>query len=340
MAIRLDAIARGVEYPQREEDELARLVTRRFRGTAEQWRNRIEPLLRAGEFDQALAEVDAIAREAERYSDEQVAQDFEAAADKVDRKHERAFWAGVAGATGLAIYLTRPGKVEQVTPSAPVPRRGRGRARAPRKRSEQVIVPPSLISTNARATCSTDGVRYISTLRRGVSEGLREQIRGAADRVARGEDLESVVNELAAKVRESGVPSKIPIRRLKKNGQPVEVGIEAHARLIARDQIGKTQAVLNYERAVQAGATHYIWRTQGDGKVRPEHAARNNTRRAYGVGEQPGQPIQCRCVAEPAISAAEVIESSGVVVVGAEYKEEAKALARAQDPGWRARRAR
>lgn len=53
--------------------------------------------------------------------------------------------------------------------------------------------------------------------------------------------------------------------------------------------------------AERAG-THYIWRTRGDGKVRPEHAANNGKIFAWDSPPStghPGEDYNCRCIAEP-----------------------------------------
>jgi hypothetical protein len=50
--------------------------------------------------------------------------------------------------------------------------------------------------------------------------------------------------------------------------------------------------------------THYIWRTQGDGKVRPEHAANDGKIFAWDHPPptgHPGEDYGCRCWAEPYI---------------------------------------
>lgn len=76
------------------------------------------------------------------------------------------------------------------------------------------------------------------------------------------------------------------------------------AKLIARDQISKTNADLNRLRHTQAGITDYVWRTSHDERVRPRHRACDGNTYEYGKptdaeqGLPPGQPIQCRCVAQ------------------------------------------
>ncbi|GFO82237.1 MAG: hypothetical protein A49_18640 [Methyloceanibacter sp.] len=49
-------------------------------------------------------------------------------------------------------------------------------------------------------------------------------------------------------------------------------------------------------------ATHYIWRTRGDGKVRPSHAANDGKIFAWDDPPptgHPGEDYGCRCWAEP-----------------------------------------
>ena len=51
-----------------------------------------------------------------------------------------------------------------------------------------------------------------------------------------------------------------------------------------------------------AGITHYIWRTQGDGRVRAAHAANNGMLFAWDhppATGHPGKDYGCRCWAEP-----------------------------------------
>ncbi|MDF0604003.1 minor capsid protein [Psychromarinibacter sp. C21-152] len=51
--------------------------------------------------------------------------------------------------------------------------------------------------------------------------------------------------------------------------------------------------------------THYIWRTRGDDKVRPSHAANNGQVFAWDDPPEtghPGEDYGCRCTAEPAMA--------------------------------------
>jgi phage putative head morphogenesis protein, SPP1 gp7 family len=82
------------------------------------------------------------------------------------------------------------------------------------------------------------------------------------------------------------------------------------ARVIARDQIGKLTGQLTRERHKSLGIEEYIWRTVGDERVRDRHTDLNGNIYRYddppvsGTGGErlnPGEPIQCRCYAEPVL---------------------------------------
>lgn len=79
---------------------------------------------------------------------------------------------------------------------------------------------------------------------------------------------------------------------------------DRRARLIARDQIAKFNSDLNRIRHQQAGVTEYRWRTSHDERVRPLHQKLDGTVYKYGEptgaeqGLPPGQPINCRCIAQ------------------------------------------
>ena len=80
---------------------------------------------------------------------------------------------------------------------------------------------------------------------------------------------------------------------------------DARARLIARDQTAKLNSELSGLRHKAAGFTRYTWATSGDERVRAEHADLDGNIYKYDEptdeqdGLPPGQPIQCRCIAEP-----------------------------------------
>ena len=79
---------------------------------------------------------------------------------------------------------------------------------------------------------------------------------------------------------------------------------EGHAKLVARDQVGKFMGELNKQRQQDLGVTSFIWRTARDNRVREEHQALEGEEftwdnpPAEGI---PGEPINCRCMAEPVV---------------------------------------
>lgn len=78
------------------------------------------------------------------------------------------------------------------------------------------------------------------------------------------------------------------------------------AQLIARDQVATLNSELTRQRQTHMGVTHYIWRTSGDERVREEHADLDGQRFSWREGSpegHPGEPINCRCTAEPDLDA-------------------------------------
>lgn len=80
---------------------------------------------------------------------------------------------------------------------------------------------------------------------------------------------------------------------------------EAKAALIARDQTGKFYGELNEARQTALGVEKFIWRTAHDDRVRDEHADLDGEEFPWDEPPDegiPGEPINCRCFAEPIIS--------------------------------------
>ena len=115
-----------------------------------------------------------------------------------------------------------------------------------------------------------------------------------------GEDLLKRVATQTTSSLLAGESAKTLQAKLKRE---LEVS-DSRARLIARDQSTKLTSDLNRRRQEDAGVDSYIWRTSHDERVRPRHAALEGKQYKYGEptgaeeGLPPGQPIQCRCVAQ------------------------------------------
>lgn len=76
---------------------------------------------------------------------------------------------------------------------------------------------------------------------------------------------------------------------------------QSHARLIARDQVGKLTSGLDRIRQKELGVEAYFWRTVNDNRVREEHQRREGKRFLWSdppSGGHPGSEILCRCYAE------------------------------------------
>lgn len=77
---------------------------------------------------------------------------------------------------------------------------------------------------------------------------------------------------------------------------------ENRAKLIAVDQIGKANAALTKQRQGDAGIDGYIWRGVLDGRERQLHIDREGKSFKWSSPPSdghPGQPVRCRCYAEP-----------------------------------------
>lgn len=81
---------------------------------------------------------------------------------------------------------------------------------------------------------------------------------------------------------------------------------ESDAERIANDQIGKWNGQLNGLRQQALGVSSYIWRTMRDNRVRETHEDREGERFDWDdppdeeeIDGHPGEPINCRCYAEP-----------------------------------------
>jgi SPP1 gp7 family putative phage head morphogenesis protein len=85
----------------------------------------------------------------------------------------------------------------------------------------------------------------------------------------------------------------------------------ARARFWARDQTLKLAASVTRAKHESLGIVEYVWRTSGDGTVRPSHDALDGKTFRYddppetGTGvHNPGEDYQCRCHADPVLETA------------------------------------
>jgi SPP1 gp7 family putative phage head morphogenesis protein len=79
---------------------------------------------------------------------------------------------------------------------------------------------------------------------------------------------------------------------------------DSRAKLIARDQTSKMNGAMTMLRQTSLGISRYIWQTAGDERVREEHADLDGQAFAWDAPPSegnPGEPVNCRCVAIPVI---------------------------------------
>jgi len=77
------------------------------------------------------------------------------------------------------------------------------------------------------------------------------------------------------------------------------------ADLLARDQISTLNSQITRARQEAAGITEFVWVDSGDSRVRTSHEQLHNQTFSWVTGApgegRPGEPINCRCTAEPVI---------------------------------------
>lgn len=76
----------------------------------------------------------------------------------------------------------------------------------------------------------------------------------------------------------------------------------SRAALITEDQVGKINSLIRKIQAKKSGIERFVWMTEGDDRVRPEHEALNEMIFTYEEGSPegfPGEPVRCRCMDEP-----------------------------------------
>lgn len=163
----------------------------------------------------------------------------------------------------------------------------------------------------------TENVKLVSTLESGIVEALRDQV--VRESVLGSGDPSELRDRLLRQWKKRGVPSQIPTKRRTKAGKVITVRVEAHADLIARDQLAKLNLALTRSRQIAAGITHFRWKDRDDSRVRPAHRALDRRVFSWAEGAPgegfPGEPVSCRCHAEAVLDPASVLQAPGFEVI-------------------------
>jgi SPP1 gp7 family putative phage head morphogenesis protein len=139
----------------------------------------------------------------------------------------------------------------------------------------------------------------------GVEPALNDVLRGFVRENARR--IRNLGNEAVDRV------SAAVLRGFRRGRSPSEIAAEvrselgvsrSRARLIARDQVASLNGELTQIRQTSMGVSEYVWRTVGDERVRPAHEDLDGRRFSWDsppAEGHPGEPINCRCIAEPVL---------------------------------------
>lgn len=113
--------------------------------------------------------------------------------------------------------------------------------------------------------------------------------------------------ERLSRLVNSAVSRGIRVEELRKELSALNGVTKRRSEVLARDQTVKYNGKMTEIRHKSIGITAYFWRTAGDGRVREEHEAREGERFLYAKPPpdgHPGQPVQCRCWADPDLDSA------------------------------------
>jgi SPP1 gp7 family putative phage head morphogenesis protein len=122
------------------------------------------------------------------------------------------------------------------------------------------------------------------------------------------DDLSRRIEDVVASGFRNGLSTAAIASQIEKDFVGID-GVERakarrRARVIARDQIAALNGELSRIRQTQVGVQRYRWRTSLDERVRSQHQGREG--KIFRWDEppsdgHPGQPILCRCTAEPVL---------------------------------------
>jgi SPP1 gp7 family putative phage head morphogenesis protein len=150
-----------------------------------------------------------------------------------------------------------------------------------------------------------------------TNDGVREAIKAATD--ANVDLITSIPEEYFGKVAKALSDNWTAGARWEDLSDALShVGdvTESRAKLIARDQTSKMNGAFNEARQTSIGIEQYQWQTAGDERVRETHAANDGKIFSWDDPPEetgnPGEDINCRCVAIPYFDLDEMENEAGI----------------------------
>lgn len=284
----------SVEFPARLAEQLERRFGRFSDRAAELAAQLLGPAVASADqlaIDRALEEIERIL--ADEFPDDFFGEQSRSIGAAVDKRQGRAFFGALAVAAGV-IILGGDDRPEQ---PKTIPRRAlRGKPRA--VLGVKLSANPSILADKFAA----QNLSLIKTLRSGLLPALRDEV----VRVQAG----------------AFTPAEAADRLLKKwarQGLPVQEGnLAPQMRQIVHNQVSRLNTQITKERQTAAGIDSFLWISQRDGNVRPEHVALDNGEPLlWSVGDPseglPGEPPGCRCFPEAVIDPVAIVGGPGFV---------------------------
>jgi SPP1 gp7 family putative phage head morphogenesis protein len=159
--------------------------------------------------------------------------------------------------------------------------------------------------------------QFIATIKQGIGVDIRTVVESQnlrpvlLRRIKKNTDLiKSLPQEhidRVKKVLEEGITKGDDAASILATVREASEITDRRAKLIARDQMAKLNGDLTQARQIALGIDSYIWRTSRDARVRDDHRDREGNVYQWDKPPSdghPGQPVQCRCTAEPNIRGA------------------------------------
>jgi len=280
-------------------------------------RRELVPAMRSGKQAAINAALSAVQRAINAaYGDDVVQAESEKVAEQINANHSKRFFAAIGTALGMTVLGNDDPKRGAGGRGGMPPTPGFKGFEPPKPSGKAILgvkvnVAPSVFADDFAA----NNVMLIGDLRKGIRKGLADAIVRAK---MEGLPPEEMTRRLLLMWEKNGIPAQLPTARMTKEGTPVMISTQKHAKLVAHDQVSKLNAQLNQTRQQAAGIEKFKWVTMGDLRVRPKHQALNGRIFSWEDPETggeglPGEPIHCRCHAEAVIDRGQILSRGNFV---------------------------